>query len=90
VAGLLLKNSLKERYGPPKDDAEAIMLSYLKSTVLVGLQDKDHMIRQTVAAVITSLISNEDPGAWPEALNTLTAGMSSADFNVVEVSDIRD
>lgn len=57
----------------------------MKSTILAGLQDKDQMIRQTVGAVITSLLGSEEPGGWPEALNALTAGKGSQDVNVVEV-----
>ncbi len=47
------------------------------------------MIRQTVGAVITSLLSNEEPGAWPEALDAVTNGMRSQDPDVVEVSQSR-
>ena len=44
------------------------------------------MIRQTVGAVIAGILSNEEPGAWPEALDAITKGMSSQDLNVAEVS----
>ena len=44
------------------------------------------MIRQTVGTVITSLLSNEEAGAWTEALVAITKGMSGQDINVVEVS----
>lgn len=43
------------------------------------------MIRQTVGAVITSLLTAEEPGGWPEALEALTTGKGSQDMNVVEV-----
>lgn len=86
VAGLLLKNSLNQRTGPPAGETDARALTYVKGTILTGLQDTDQMIRQTVGAVITSLLSNEEPGAWPEALDALTKGMNSQDFNLVEVS----
>lgn len=45
------------------------------------------MIRQTVGAVITSLLGSEEPGGWPEALEALTTGKGSQDSNVVEVRD---
>jgi hypothetical protein len=61
-------------------------VAYVKNTILVGLQDKDQMIRQTVGAVITSLLTAEQPGGWPEALEALTTGKGSQDMNVVEVS----
>ena len=86
VAGLLLKNSLNQRTGPPSGETDARALAYVKSTILAGLQDKDQMVRQTVGAVITSLLSNEEPGAWPEALDAVTKGMGAQDLNVVEVS----
>jgi hypothetical protein len=44
------------------------------------------MIRQTVGAVITSLLTAEQPGGWPEALEALTTGKGSQDMTVVEVS----
>ena len=61
-------------------------MAYVKSTILTGLQDSDTMIRQTVGTVITSLISNEAAGAWPEALDAVTKGMSASDINIAEVS----
>jgi transportin-1 len=90
VAGLLLKNAVNSRSGPPTGETDAIALAYVKATVLQGLADPVQMIRQTVGAVVTALLSNEDPGAWPEALDTLTKGMSSQDANVVEVSEKSD
>ena len=87
VAGLLLKNSLNQRTGPPSGETDAKALTYVKGTILSGLKDQDQMIRQTVGAVITSLLSNEDPGAWPEALDVITNGMRAQDFHVVEVSE---
>ncbi|EIW71747.1 hypothetical protein TREMEDRAFT_71251 [Tremella mesenterica DSM 1558] len=84
VAGLLLKNALVARSGPPQNEADGRALAYVKATILTGLQDKDQMIRQTVGAVITSLLSNDETGAWPEALDAVTNGMSSQDPNLVE------
>jgi hypothetical protein len=89
VAGLLLKNSINAR-DLSQDNAsegEKQAVAYVKSTILAGLQDKDQMIRQTVGAVITSLLTAEQPGGWPEALEALTTGKGSQDMNVVEVSD---
>jgi transportin-1 len=85
VAGLLLKNSLNQRttQSSPNDAAAT---AYVKSTILAGLADKDHMIRQTVASVITALLSNEDAGAWPQALEALTQAMSSEDLDIMDVS----
>jgi transportin-1 len=88
VAGLLLKNSIIARdltnENSSPDEKQAV--AYVKSTILAGLQDKDQMIRQTVGAVITSLLSSEPLGGWPEALEALTTGKGSQDTNVVEVS----
>lgn len=60
-------------------------MAYVKSTILNGLQAKDSMIRQTSGTVIMALLSNEEAGGWPEALDALTKGMGSQDENVVEV-----
>ncbi len=85
VAGLLLKNSVISRPGPPNDPAGALAINYVKATILQGLADKESMIRQTVAAVIAALLGKEDAGAWTEALDVLTKGMASQDINIVEV-----
>lgn len=89
VAGLLLKNSLNQRSGPTTNDNDARAMAYVKNTVLTGLADPDQIVRQTVGTVIMCLISNEDVGAWPEALDALTKGMGSTDPNVVEVCAAR-
>ena len=83
----MLKNSIISHDGwkTSNTDAERQALAYVKSTILVGLQDQDQMIRQTVGAVITSLLGSEEPGGWPEALEALTTGKGSQDTNVVEV-----
>jgi hypothetical protein len=88
VAGLLLKNSLTAREGPLKgeDDQQAIALNYVRTSILGGLQDKDQMIRQTVAAVVVALLGCEESGGWPEAMDALTKGMAAQDTGVVEVS----
>jgi len=88
VAGLLLKNSINARDLSQENasEGEKQAVAYVKSTILAGLQDKDQMIRQTVGAVITSLLTAEQPGGWPEALEALTTGKGSQDMNVVEVS----
>ncbi|WWD20076.1 hypothetical protein CI109_104550 [Kwoniella shandongensis] len=84
VAGLLLKNAVNQRSGPATNENDARALNYVKNSVLTGLADPDQIVRQTVGTVITSLISNEEPGGWPEALEALTKGMGSQDPNVVE------
>lgn len=61
-------------------------MGYVKSVILQGLSDKDQMIRQTVSSVINALIASDEPGAWPEALDTITSGVGSQDINVQEVS----
>ncbi|KAK4684342.1 transportin-1, partial [Tremellales sp. Uapishka_1] len=86
VAGILLKNYLNARSGPPTGELDARSLEYVKATILVGLADKEQMVRQTVGAVITALLGNEEPGGWREALNALTNGMASQDYPVVEGS----
>ncbi|WVQ79461.1 hypothetical protein IAT38_001560 [Cryptococcus sp. DSM 104549] len=84
VAGLLLKNAVNQRTGPAANENDSRALNYVKSTVLVGLADPDQIVRQTVGTVVTSLISNEEPGGWPEALDALLKGIGSSDINVVE------
>ncbi|WVN86972.1 uncharacterized protein L203_102147 [Cryptococcus depauperatus CBS 7841] len=84
VAGLLLKNAVNQRSGPTTNENDTRAMNYVKNTVLTGLADPDQIVRQTVGTVITSLISNEEVGGWPEALDALTKGMGSTDQNIVE------
>ncbi|ODO06999.1 hypothetical protein I350_04365 [Cryptococcus amylolentus CBS 6273] len=86
VAGLLLKNAVNQRSGPPSNENDIRAMAYVKSTVLTGLADPDQIVRQTVGTVIMSLISNEEAAGWMEALEVLTNGMNSSDPNVVEGS----
>lgn len=85
VAGLLLKNALIQRTGPALTDGDAIAMNYVKSTVLLGLAEPEIMVRQTAGTVVMAILANEETGAWPEALDTLSKGMASQDENVVEV-----
>jgi transportin-1 len=79
----LLKNGLGHNTNPSG-------LTYVKGVILQGLGDKDQMIRQTVGAVITALLTEEDSGSWPEALNAVTQGMGSPDINLAEVRHVWD
>lgn len=63
-------------------------MQYVKSTILLGLGDANSMIRQTVGAVVTGILSMEEPSSWPEALDAVTKGMSSQDANLAEVSPL--
>lgn len=85
VAGLLLKSALLSRQGAPVTDEDARAMAYVKSTVLLGLSEPDNMIRHTAGTVVMSILYNEETGAWPEALDALTRGLSSSDENMVEV-----
>jgi transportin-1 len=60
-------------------------MGFVKSTILLGLSEKDQMIRQTAGTVIASLLRAEETGGWPEALEVLTQGIHSQDDNLVEV-----
>ncbi|WOO77650.1 Transportin-1 [Vanrija pseudolonga] len=84
VAGLLLKNALIQRTGPALTDGDAMAMNYVKSTVLLGLAEPEIMVRQTAGTVVMAILANEETGAWPEALDTLSKGMASQDENVVE------
>lgn len=86
VAGLLLKSALLQRQGASVTDEDATAMAYVKSTVLLGLGEPDNMIRHTAGTVVMSILYNEETGAWPEALDALTRGLSSSDENVIDVS----
>ena len=84
VAGLLLKNSLHQHAVTSLDPQAAQAMTYVKAVILQGLADADSMIRQTVSTVITSLIGADEPGAWTQALETITQGLGSSDVNMQE------
>jgi len=86
VAGLLIKNTLTGGRGGPSADENPQAMAYVKNTIIIGLADKDSMIRQTAGSVIAGILSTEEPGAWPEALDAVTKGMASQDVNAAEVS----
>jgi transportin-1 len=73
---------------PAGNTPEALALNYVKSTILLGLNEKDQMIRQTAGTVVASMLGSEESGGWPEALDALMKGMASQDDNVVEVSQL--
>lgn len=84
VAGLLIKNTLTSPSASTMTEKPEAM-AYVKNTILEGLADGIPMIRQTVGAVIAGILSLEEPGGWPQALEVLTKGMSSQDNNMAEV-----
>ncbi|CAK9784881.1 putative importin beta-2 subunit [Cutaneotrichosporon oleaginosum] len=84
VAGLVLKNALIERSGQPVTDGDAQAMEYVKQASLAGLQEADKMIRHTSGSVVMAILYTENTGAWPQALDVLTKGLSSQDENLVE------
>lgn len=83
----MLKNALLERSGQPvaaEGDAQA--MDYVKQAALTGLQEPEKMIRHTAGSVVMAILYTENTGAWPQALDVLTKGLSSQDENLVEVS----
>jgi hypothetical protein len=63
---LLLRRAVNEHVGEVGQD---------KNTILLGLGDANAMIRQTVGAVVTGILSMEEPKSWPEALDAVTKGI---------------
>ncbi|ORY34979.1 putative importin beta-2 subunit [Naematelia encephala] len=84
VAGILLKNMLSSRSGPPTDANDAQALAFVKASILQVLQDQDPNLRRTACQVVSALLANEQPGGWTEALEALMKGMGAQDINVVE------
>lgn len=84
VAGLLLKNSFSAHTVSSLDPQAAQAMAYVKAVIVQGLSDPDSQIRNTVSTVITSLIAADEPGAWPQALEAVTQGMSSSDLHMQE------
>lgn len=81
LAGLILKNNLKQHYDAlPKDT-----IDFIKSECLVSLGDSSSLIRATVGILITTIQVKGKIAAWPELIPSLCNMLDSQDYNVCEV-----
>ncbi|KAK3651122.1 hypothetical protein LTR56_005886 [Elasticomyces elasticus] len=67
AAAILLKNNVKTSYRTIPDPSKA----YVKSSILVGLQDSNAQIRNFVGNVITEVVRQGGVMGWPQLLPDL-------------------
>ncbi|CAL8108534.1 unnamed protein product [Orchesella dallaii] len=80
LAGLILKNNLKQHYEAlPKET-----IDFIKSECLVSLGDSSSLIRATVGILITTIQVKGKITQWPELIPSLCSMLDSQDYNVCE------
>lgn len=80
VAGLLLKNNIKEYYNGMLPEVR----NYVKQEVLSCVGDPIQAIRRTVSSIITTIITKGKIEGWPTVLPALIHMLDSPDLNQVE------
>jgi len=77
AAAVMLKNDIKTSYKTMPDTSR----SYIRSVILVGLQDPNAQMRGYAGNVITELVRQGGIMGWPQVLSDLVALVSNADGN---------
>jgi hypothetical protein len=77
AAGVMLKNDVKTAYKAMPDSTK----EYIKSVVVVGLQDSTSQMRGYAGNVITEIVRQGGILAWPQILSDLISMVSNADGN---------
>ncbi len=82
IAGLLLKNNIKEHYHRMPEDVR----QYIKNEILLCIGDPKPSIRKTVASIITTIVVKAGFEGWPGLLQALIQFLDSQDLNYVDGS----
>lgn len=77
AAAVMLKNDVKTTYKAMPDSTK----DYIRSVILVGLQDSASQIRGYAGNVITEIVRQGGIMGWPQILSELIAMVSNADGN---------
>ncbi|KAF2469889.1 ARM repeat-containing protein [Lindgomyces ingoldianus] len=77
-AAIMLKNDIKASFKTMPDSD----ISYIRSIILVGLQDPSSQIRNYAGNVITELVRQGGIMNWPQVFSELIALISNANGNV--------
>lgn len=78
AAAVMLKNDVKTSYKSLPDSTK----DYIRSIILVGLQDTSPQIRGYAGNVITEIVRQGGIMGWPQVLSELINMVSNADGNV--------
>ncbi|KAF2683568.1 ARM repeat-containing protein [Lentithecium fluviatile CBS 122367] len=77
AAAVMLKNDIKTSYKTIPEDSK----TYVRSIILVGLQDQNAQMRGYAGNVITEVVRQGGIMQWPQVLSDLMALVSNADGN---------
>jgi transportin-1 len=78
AAAIMLKNDVKTAYKTMPDTTK----DYIKSTILVGLQDSTSQMRGYAGNVITEIVRQGGIMGWPQVLSDLVGMVSNTGSNV--------
>ncbi|KNG45642.1 ARM repeat-containing protein [Stemphylium lycopersici] len=78
AAAVMLKNDVKTTYKAMPDSTK----DYIRSVILVGLQDSASQIRGYAGNVITEIVRQGGIMGWPQILSELIAMVSNAGGNI--------
>lgn len=78
AAAIMLKNDVKSAYKTMPDTTK----EYIRSTILVGLQDSTSQMRGYAGNVITEIVRQGGIMGWPQVLSELIGMVSNAGGNV--------
>lgn len=78
AAAVMLKNDIKSSYKTIPETSK----SYIRSIILVGLQDPNSQMRGYAGNVITEVVRQGGLMGWPQVLSDLIAMVSNTDGNV--------
>ncbi|KAF1831682.1 ARM repeat-containing protein [Decorospora gaudefroyi] len=78
AAAVMLKNDVKASYKSMPEDTK----DYIRSVILLGLQDPTSQIRGQAGNVITEIVRQGGIMGWPQILSELVSMVSNADGSV--------
>jgi transportin-1 len=78
AAAIMLKNDIKTAYKAMPDSTK----EYIKSVIIVGLQDSTAQIRNYAGNVITEIVRQGGIMGWPQILSELVSMVSNADGSI--------
>ncbi|KAF2715650.1 ARM repeat-containing protein [Pleomassaria siparia CBS 279.74] len=78
AAAVMLKNNIKSSYKTIPDSSK----SYIRSIILVGLQDPNSQMRGYAGNVITEVVRQGGIMGWPQVLSDLITLVGNAESNV--------
>jgi len=80
AAGVMLKNNIKTSHKSIPDSSK----SYIKSIIVMVLQDANSQMRAYAGNVITELVRQGGVMGWPQVLSDLISMISNTDGNITQ------